>query len=253
VRRVLLYSCLAAAFLGAAAVIVALLAQRPAWEAQERAQKRVKEAKELGAEGKRAEAWVAIDQALVADPGNPQALRERGLQYVVRGMPEQAARTLAKAAEAQPFDPGVAWETAVAFEGIGRTADAVRWFRRVAALEPNNGVAHALIARGLLALGDAEGALGEAERGARLSPRTPLAHVVLGSARLRTGDTVGAKAAFEDALQLRPADTEVLLNLAQVSVALRRQDQAAEYLARALRVARTDPKVRAAVERAIGR
>jgi Flp pilus assembly protein TadD len=252
-RRRFLYGILTASALGAIAVLVALLAQRPAWEARERAEALVAQAQELAARGEHQAAWAAVEQALVADPRSRRARRERAMQYVVQGKRKEAAKELVAVAQLSPGDPGAAWEAAFALSATGDTRRAVEWFRRVVALQPNNGIAHALIGQGLLQLGDAADAVKEAEEGARLSPRASMVYLTLGQAKMQLGDLPGAKAAFVELLTLRPSEVSVMLTLARLCVLMKQEGEASGYLAQALDLARTDPGARAAVERALGR
>jgi tetratricopeptide (TPR) repeat protein len=235
-RRFLLVTGLVLAGLGSLAALGVALSLLPRARADRAARVVLRESEARAGKGDRRGAREKLDEALRLSPEFPDAHRSLGMVLLAEGKVEEGAEELRRSAEAQPFEPGIAWETAFAFSAAQRPADAVTWFRRVADLERNNGAARAMLAEAYLQLGKPEEAERWAEAGVKVSPRLPLTHFTLGFVRWQAGHLETARAAFEGALQLRPGDARTLLALAAVAGQMDRMDLAEGYLQRALRV-----------------
>ena len=80
--------------------------------------------------GRETEAVAALDRALVLDPGNTLALRERAGIHLRRGEVEQALDRLDQAVSADPFDPEIRYQRALVRTRLGRIEEAAADRRR---------------------------------------------------------------------------------------------------------------------------
>ena len=240
-RRRLLYLCLLLSALGAFAAVAVVLALSSGCEDFLRSEELVTEAQQLGAAGRRQEAFAAVQTAVAIAPDNPRAHRELAMHFIARGKTDEALEELQAASKAAPRDAGLASEVALTMDALGDKKGALRWFRRAADIDPKDGLILGLLAGSLLNAGETEEALAVGDRAVKLAPRMQPAQFNLGLARWRSGDRSGALEAFREAIRLRPSDVSAMLCAAGVSGELERWEEALRYTRRAVEIAPDNP------------
>ena len=120
-------------------------------------------------------------QALVSDPGQPDALHLSGVAYLQQGDADRAIELIRKALEVQPGNPAFNGNLAQAYAALKRHDDALEAFLRAQALDPRN-PQFAVGAANCLAM---QGRSADAEQQLRAVTRT---HPEFGFAGLKPGD-----------------------------------------------------------------
>lgn len=163
--------------------------------------------------GEAGRALADFDRALALDPGNADALRQKGQAYEALGRQAEAEAAYQRAAELRPAYWGNWSHLGAFYRRAGRYAEAERAFRKVIELTPDN-------ARGLSNLGGLAHLVGRDEEATRLLARSLAlrpsyaAASNLGTIEFARRRYAAAARAFEQALALDERDYRVWRNLA---------------------------------------
>jgi tetratricopeptide (TPR) repeat protein len=167
-------------------------------------------------EGRFAQAALAYEAVIAAEPGNAQALLLLGILKFERGDPAAAAGFVERAVQADPANALYHANLAEIYRALGQLDRSVACCRTAIALDARNAEAHCGLGSALLAHGDAAGAVDAFREAIRLRPGYAMAHNNLGSALRRLGDRDAALRHFREAVGLEPTLVEARSNLGQV-------------------------------------
>jgi tetratricopeptide (TPR) repeat protein len=162
-------------------------------------------------QGRLAEAWQALSEAVSADPNNAMARHLRGLVLVQAGQFEDAAKDLATAVQLAPGDP----------------------------------VARSNLSGALREAGDYDGALASSEAALRLDSDFPDAHLNRGNALLDLARPKEALAAYDEVLKRQPDDPRAHSNRGNALRSLNRLAEAAKSFERAMALDPVTPEIKA--------
>jgi tetratricopeptide (TPR) repeat protein len=176
--------------------------------------------------GRLSSAKTIYEQVLKIEPRHPDALNLLGIIALQCSKPEEAARLIRRAVDAQPSTPGFHANLAQAYLAVRRIADAEEAFRRAAALDPRNpqfavGAAVCLAEQGLAA---------EAERDlrslAQRHPDYPLAWYNLGNVLRNQQRHEEAVHSYRQVIGLDPSFAEAHNELGRILHLAHRFDEA---------------------------
>ena len=171
-------------------------------------------------------AVAAFDAALAINPRYSDALVHRGIVLSDLGRTDEAALSLARAAEerdgrignlTRPVTGRLAnlhAELGEAYADAGLLEDAIREYRRALELGPTYHDLRLRLARHMLAAGHYLDARDELERITAARPEFEEARATLGLARYFSGDTEGAREVWQACRQRRPDDARLAAYLA---------------------------------------
>ncbi len=111
-----------------------------------------------------------------------------------------------------------------------RNQPAVEEFRKALELNPNMPLAHSSLGMELMRVGDVDGALREYESELRINPNDFDSNFYAGFLRRRNRDDATASKYLSKALQLRPGDSGVLLQVSLIHVQKQEWDEAQRIL-----------------------
>lgn len=185
-------------------------------------------------EGKPEEAEAICQQALTAEPQQPDALRLLGVIAVQRGNHDLAFDFLNQAIAAKADFAEAHYDLAFLYQIVGRADEALASFRRTVELQPN-------FAHGWFALGNLQIQLGQNveavvsyDRALEAIPAFPEALNNKGAAYKNLGQLEDARQAFAGAIAVNPAYVEAHDNLGSTLLALGRAEEAVASLEQAI-------------------
>lgn len=164
--------------------------------------------------GRLAEANDLIQQALVAEPDNADALHLAGILAHCLGQPEAAVRQLEHAIALSPDTPLFHFNLSNVHREQGAQDKAIGRLRQALALDPAHQGAHINLAGLLHQSGQLEAAADHYETALSLRPGDPDLHVGLADLRRRQGRLTEALGHFEQALSARPELSTARIGLA---------------------------------------
>lgn len=138
-------------------------------------------ANRLWAEGKRAEALVAFEEAVRMDPSNPDAHYALGAAHFNDGRLSQAATSFEKASELRPRFVNAVRALAGVLEHLGREADASATFRKLARMIDDMIERRFFLAKALMLEGELDEAEKELQRAIAVAPDNSSARALLGA------------------------------------------------------------------------
>lgn len=191
---------------------------------------------------RRAEALVAFDALIAADPAHPARLN-RGVLLHQLGRDAEALADFDAIVARAPNDPSARFNRATVRLRLGRVAEAEADLTRAAALDPAAADIRVHLVRARLDLGAPEAALAAAEAGLARSDAAPL-HNARGLALAALGRLAEAEAAFLAATARDPALRDAHHNLGLVRDDLGRPADALLAYAAADAFAPEDPEPR---------
>lgn len=212
------------------------------------------------AEQRPAEGYRLLDEVLVKDAGNIEALVGKGRMLRLEGKRTESLEAMQAAVQAAPEAVVAQYELGVTYVSLSQHDEAIRAFREVTRLNPRAAAAHMQLANLYLSRGEAAQSLTAAEDALRNAPGNPLARLVMarsqmaqgnfqaagtalealqkefpnasivsgqiGTLRMLQGNLPGARAAFDRALQLQPGAHDAVRGLVQLDL-MERKPQAA--------------------------
>ncbi len=203
----------------------------------------LKEATALSVEGRYAEAIILLERLRTERPGDRELLTYLGGIYATAGRSDEAKRILDEVLRATPDDFDATMHLATAYLFAGTYDDADRLAARAATLRADDGAAVRL--RGVVAwrrghLDDAERWLAQA---AAANPQDAKVLAWIGSIQMTRKRVPQALAAYRAALTRDPLLGEALVGGATAALAAGNRDEAGRWLARARRVAPSQPQL----------
>lgn len=171
----------------------------------------------------------------VAD--QPVGQMQAGVFKLTRGDRTNALAHFQRAADWDPFSPGIRHEYAVVLSQQGRAAEAVAQLEAAVRLAPNDGEFHYKLALALNEVGESARVLAELELAVKCDPHHARAWYNLGLARSGRGDESGAIAALLRAETADPVDARIPYARATVLARLGRTTEARTAAQRALQLA----------------
>lgn len=164
--------------------------------------------------GKFANALKAFDDAIAADPGNPEAYCRRGDVFADQGMPDLALANYERAIALAPGSPDPYDLRGIVLAQSGRIAEALPSFERALTLDPRHLNALYNRAFALKALDRLEEALRAYDQVIEAEPGLASAHHDRGHTLAELGRHRDALASFDQAIRLNPQDANVHCNRA---------------------------------------
>jgi len=146
-------------------------------------------------------------------PGDPTALRLRGLALARAGRAAEALPLLSRARRLDFGEPLAHLHYGIALLQAGRPARAAAVFRRAAMLAPDNPATWINFSTALIAVGQPKAARAAARRALARAPTDADAQYTLGQAEIAAGNPAGARAAFLGATRARPGFADAWVNL----------------------------------------
>jgi Flp pilus assembly protein TadD len=187
--------------------------------------------------GRLSSAKTFYEQALKLEPRHPDALNLLGVLALQENDPEQAAKLVSRAIQAQPSNPGFHANLAQAYLELRRVAEAHGAFRRAAKLDPGN-PQFAVGAAVCLALqGEAAQAEEHLREVVRRHPRYPLGWFNLGNVLRDNGRLADAADSYRKAIGLDHAFADAHGELGRILHLLHRFDEAEDSYRRHLALA----------------
>ncbi len=183
-----------------------------------------------------AEAIPLLEQALRAQPRDPEAWHYLGMAYGRANRFDQAAQALGKCLELHPDSPPTLLMMAGALNALGRHDEALAALRKAVKLQPQFAEAHVEIGNILVARHDLAGARASFERAIKLNPKLATAHYGLGRVLNLLGGLEEAIAAYQKALQLDGNIPQLHFDIAQVLNLLGRTEKAKRHYRQARRL-----------------
>jgi len=177
----------------------------------------------------------AYEEAIKADPGDPEPRVLLGLLFLSKYDSEEAGGLIREAIDRNPKDAG-------ALLALGRRAqfdgsyDAIDLTERSLEVNPNDPEARAFLARLYLDLEDPDRAETEARRALDTNPSSLAAWTELAAAAHMRGDDAGFAEARDRVLSIDPAHAELYEALAEVAYRTHRYDDAVEFAGEAVRL-----------------
>lgn len=194
----------------------------------------LRDAVQLQAAGRFAEAEAAYRKLLRSQPRNADALHRLALLYHGMRRHAEAAARLEAAVACDARNPVRHVDLGVMYEALGRDGDAQAAFLRALALQPDSPEAHVNLGRRHFGRGELEEAVAAYRRALASRPDFPAALLNLGLALQQLGRGDESVACYGRALALRPDFAEAHYNLGCVFDARGEQDAAARCYRRAL-------------------
>jgi spermidine synthase len=158
----------------------------------------------LSMQGRLDDATNVARSAVLAAPGDAEALEQLASMYAERGDADALTRLASVVDQLAPARGLVLYTRARLAFVRQEYEQAARLAGELAALEPDNAVALSLAGSARAALGDHDGARQAFEGSLQRSPRDPVVLTNLGTIQLRLGNLQAAREHFEDALFLAP-------------------------------------------------
>lgn len=150
--------------------------------------------------------------------------------------PEMAIEEYRQAIEIEPEFPDAHLHLGLTHADLGQVEDAMRELQRAVELNPVDPFPRHEIAAILMDEGDYRGAIAQLKEVVRLDPKTFEAHLDLGICYAQKGFYAEAERAYDRARALNADDLLLHYNSAALYALWRRDDQALDYLGRALRL-----------------
>ena len=169
-------------------------------------------------------------------PGDIQTATLLGNCYVRQGRPAQAVSLLTPLAASHPDDVSLQLTLGWGLVRAGRSKEGLERINELAQ-RANSAEAYMGAATAQLRLEALDQARRNVDAALRLNPHLPGLHTLSGMIAADFGDYVGAAAAFEEELEANPNDFQAQLNLGSVLYNQRKLDAAREHLERALELA----------------
>ena len=171
------------------------------------------------------DALVAFDQAAQAAPGDPLPTILAGELFLEKYNATEAHTSFKEALARNPNHPRalLGEARALTFDGAPGATDLIE---RALATNPRSAEAHALLAQLALSAEDFDKSFQESATALALNPGSPDALAVLGAARFLAGDRAAFESARARALTINPADADFFATVSEMSVHLRRYEEA---------------------------
>ncbi len=166
-------------------------------------------------------------------------------EYLNLGRTADARQHWTIAAELNPRDAETQNNLGRLLADEGRWADARPYFERAVALDPRFPIGHVNLGRTLVALGRFDEARPLYDRALVLDPNSPDAHYALGVLHARQERYDQALPCFLRTLELDDRYVNAYVSLGQMYLRQQRPDLARDVLARGLRIAPDNPRLRA--------
>jgi len=180
----------------------------------------------LRAQGRSAESYAALDQALTRQPKNVGASALK-LQYqLADGKKEEALATAEQLAKENPDAFQAIHVLGRALQGNGRGPEAIEAYMRALKLQPGDVATRVELSRLLLATGKPDDALKHARRAVDLAPDDPNAILTLTRIQIATGNLAAAETALNMLATRHGGISAVHAQLGMLHV-LRKDSQAA--------------------------
>ena len=186
--------------------------------------------------GRLTQAAALYEQALAADPRQPEALFQLGRIALQHGDALRAESLFARAIAVLPGIAALHLQHGLALRAGHRPEEALAAFARAAALAPNFAEAHHQVGNVLKSLGRFPEAVAALQDAAQLSPDTAPIWLNLGVALLETGALTEALITFQRAVTLEPGRPETYNILGHTLAALNRNTEARTAFNEALRL-----------------
>jgi len=166
-------------------------------------------------------------------------------EYLNAGRVADAREHWTMAAELNPRDGETQNNLGRLLADEGRWGEALPYFERAVALDPRFPIGHVNLGRALVALGRFDEARPRYDRALALDPNSPDAHYALGVLHARQERYEQALPCFLRTLELDDHYINAYISLGQIYLRQQRPDAAREILARGLRVAPDNARLRA--------
>ena len=163
-------------------------------------------------QGRLAEAWQALSEAVAADPNNAMARHLRGLVLVQAGQPKEAVEDLTAAVQLAPADPVARSNLSGAQREAGDYEAALSSSEAALKLAPDFPDAHLNRGNALLDLARPKEAIVSYDEVLRRQSNDPRAHSNRGNALRSLGRLAEAVKSFERAIALDPSTPEIKAN-----------------------------------------
>lgn len=197
---------------------------------------RATEAQHRPRETRRADAFVALKEALKADPNSATLWANLGFAHLAGGELDEAQEALERALELNPDLAPALSNLAVVLTRKGRYEEAARALERAVGLVPENAELHDNLGVLYVHLGRPDEARRQFQRASELEPRMPEPYNNLGAVALKVKDYEEARAQFEKALRLSPGFPEAHLNLGRLAFETGDATEALLHLERVLQI-----------------
>jgi len=145
-----------------------------------------------------------LDEAVKLAPGNAEALRTRGLSYLLQNKPELAIADLDAAAKADPKNVDVQQARGLTFIVLKKYDDAISAFDKVIELAPEATLPYAHRARARMAKGDNQAALDDLNRALDKEDDNPAILLMRARVYQQLGEKDKARTDVENALKEQP-------------------------------------------------
>jgi tetratricopeptide (TPR) repeat protein len=177
------------------------------------------------------------------DPQNLQTLTLLSDCYLQLGQNKEVIELLTSVQKANPDNPTFNYLLGTALVRSGKVAEGQLMVDQILK-NGNSAEAHMLMGTTKYMVKDFAGALAEFQQAVNLNANLPDLYSYYGMALMVTGDQAGARKAFERELQADPNNFESNLQMGVVLRQDEENEQALQYLKRALQVRPGDPGVR---------
>jgi tetratricopeptide (TPR) repeat protein len=184
------------------------------------------------------QAAAALRHSLELQPGRAEVLSELGNVENLLGHYDEAIAYYRSALSVNPRSPAIQFNLADALSSRGEADAAIAEYRRLLDATGDGAIEGEKVRTALAQACLRVGRLDEAERELRAvlaaRPAYVDAHVTLGNLLVERRDLAAATGAYEQAAGLRPDDANLAFTLCQLYVIQRRDDEALDWLERAV-------------------
>jgi cellulose synthase operon protein C len=182
------------------------------------------------------DALKAFDEAIAADPADPEPRLRLGELFLEKYNGPDARASFREVLEANPAHPRALLGLARALAFDGERAEALALVRRSLEVNPNLVPARVALARMLLESEDPGAAEAEIRRALEVNPASLEALSLLAAYRFAQGDRAGYEEARGQVLRLSPLHADLYTTVAEIAAQHRRYAEAAELAQEAVRL-----------------
>ena len=184
-----------------------------------------------------------LGQALKIAPNNQDALRERGVFFLLSGKSEEAVKDLQGAVKADPDNPDAHEILGLALFMLKRPDDAVKSFSEAIRLSPDSALAYLRRAAVYGQMKKTKEALDDIEHVLKIDPNNAAALPLRAQVHQQAGDLKAARADLDEALKDHPGRIDALEFRAILSAGTGDYHQAIEDLEKLAQVAPNNPEL----------